>query len=127
MHYAMAKKNQMHALFCVHGYEMSYKCQLYTTHTVAIIVAILIHNYFESPNSINLCNILVHTTLMAKNSTVFIFCIILYYFVLNTFFLSSFCTQCKIPSNMSVDVLGLRRNHKQFELYQRILQSYFTL
>jgi hypothetical protein len=42
------KKDQMHV------YEMSYKCQRSPTHTVAIsyIVAILIHNHFESPNTI---------------------------------------------------------------------------
>jgi hypothetical protein len=30
----------------IHTYEMSYKCQIYHTHTVTI----LIHNHFESPN-----------------------------------------------------------------------------
>jgi hypothetical protein len=37
----------------MHAYEMSYKCQLYPIHTVAIrtyLVAILGHNHFESPN-----------------------------------------------------------------------------
>jgi hypothetical protein len=32
----------------MHAYEMSFKCQLYPTH----IVAILIQNHFESPNTI---------------------------------------------------------------------------